>query len=416
MKKFKKPAALFITIICLLCVTLSGCSKSNNNNNSDSNTEQESTKSANPSDAAFINEEMKSTLNKLSRVDEDGYLYELTYDYDYYDSTIQDTVALISQLDAGCSAFTTFNTEGDFILARNYDYNHLDADDNPSGLNLVLRTAPEGKLKSIAVCDAWWLNPGTYTRGAFDDGETDISNIMIAPYLCVDGMNEAGVSIALLAADTKEGEVPTNQNTGKDKVIHSVLLRYILDNAKSLEEAIDIAKQYDVMSSASQDIHIIISDKDGNTAVLEWRQFGNDTEQKLYVTYTNAVTNFLVGFDDAQDMYHEDGSLRERVTLVAGLTNTYHYGYGHGYHRFAGIVSAIDRYISADSKPTENGVYNSTMMNSQAYNILSVAAQEPGLEKTSLTQYSALYDMTTGNLGICLERDYTKEYSFSINE
>jgi len=221
--------------------------------------------------------------------------------------------------------------------------------------------------------------------------------------------------VALLALDTKDGETATNQKTGKDKAIHSVLLRYILDNAKSVEEAIAIAKQYDVVSSAKQEIHMIVSDKAGDTAVLEWRKFGTDTEQRLYVTYTNAVTNFYVGFDDAEDMYHEDGSVREKLTQVTGLTNTYHYGYGHGYHRFNGIVSAMDRYIPEDAVPTDNGVKNASMMNSQAYNILSVAAQEPGMEKTSLTQYSALYDMANGRLGICLERDYTKEYVFSFS-
>jgi len=402
----KKTRWLVLSLL-IFGILLSGCSQESSDNNA--------SKNSNPAEAAFVTEESATMLGELQRVDEDGYLYELSYDYDYYDPDVYEIVELISKMDAGCSAFTTYNTDGDFVLARNYDYNHLDKNGEASGLNLFVSTAPEGKLKSIAMCDAYWLDPSNYFQGALDDGKTDISNVIIAPYLCVDGMNEAGVSAALLAVDTKNGESATDQNTGKDKVIHSVLLRYILDNAKSLDEAIEIAEQYDVRSSAKQDIHIIISDKDGNTAVLEWRQYDNDAEQKLHVTYTNAVTNFFVGFDDAEDMYREDGSLRERVTQVTGLANSYNYGYGHGYHRFNGIVSAMDRYIPADVQPTEKGVKNATMMNSQAFNILSVAAQEPGLEKTSLTQFSALYDMTKGSLSICMERDYTHEYSFSID-
>lgn len=371
-------------------------------------------KNTNPSEAAFVSSEMKGMLSKIQRVDEEGYFYELSYDFDYYDPLILNIVNAVSKVDAGCSAFTTYNNDGDFILARNYDYNHLDKNGEPSGLNLLLKTAPKGKLKSIAMCDAYWLDQTNYLKGAFDDGKTDLSNVVISPYLCADGMNEAGVSVALLAVDTKEGEVATNQNTGKEKVIHSVLLRYILDNAKSLEDAIKIAKQYDVASSAKQDIHMIISDKDGNAAVLEWRQLSQDKKQELYVTYTNAVTNFFVGFNDAEDMYHDDGSLRERSTKVTGLTNQYQYGYGHGYHRFNGIVSAMDRYVLEDTKPTKEGVINSTMMNYQAFNILSVAAQEPGLEKTSMTQYSTLYDMTKCELCICLERNYEKIYTFSM--
>jgi len=138
---------------------------------------------------------------------------------------------------------------------------------------------------------------------------------------------------------------------------------------------------------------MMISDKNGDSAVLEWRQYGEDTEQKLYITYTNAVTNFFVGFDDGQDMYYKDGSLREKLTKVDGTINTYHYGYGHGYHRFNGIISAVDRYIGNNVTPNKYGIKNAKMLDVQAANILSVAAQEPGLENTSLTQYSTLYNL-----------------------
>jgi len=401
----KKLLALTISLV--IVISLIGCSTNKEESISKDN--------SNPSQASFINSELNEMLKNIKRVDEEGYLYELSYTFDYYDQLILNIASSVNEVDAGCSAFTAYNTDGDFILARNYDYNHLDNDGNPSGLNLLLKTAPKGKLKSISMCDAFWLNQNSFFKGAFDDGVTDISNIVLAPYLCVDGMNEAGVSVSLLALDTKEGETPTNQNTGKDKIIHSILLRYILDNASSLKEAIEIAEQYDIVSSAKQDIHVIICDKDGNSAVLEWRQFNGDAKQKLYVTYTNAVTNFYVGFDDGENMFYEDGSIRERYTQVTNLANQYHYGYGHGYHRFNGIISALDRYISQDVEPTENGVKNATLMNSQAFNILSVAAQEPGLEKTSLTQFSALYNMNKGSLDICMERDYSKIYSFSLN-
>jgi len=396
-----------LILIMLLMLSITGCAN---------NKQEPVTKiNTNPANASFINEEIKEMLSDIERVDEEGYLYELNYDFDYYDPLILSVAASVNNVDAGCSAFTTNNIDQDFLLARNYDYNHLDANNEPSGLNLLIKTVPKGKLKSIAMCDAFWLNQSSFFKGAFDDGQTDISNVVLAPYLCVDGMNEAGVSIALLAVDTKDGEIPTNQNTGKEKIIHSILLRYILDNATSIQEAIEIAKQYDIVSSAKQDIHVIISDKDKNTAVLEWRQYENDSEQKLYVTYTNAITNFFVGFDDGEEMFYKDGSLRERYTQVTNLANNYHYGYGHGYHRFNGIVSAMDRYINEDVLPNENGVLNTTMMESQAFCILSEAAQEPGIEKTSLTQFSALYNMNKKTLDLCMERDYTKIYSFSID-
>jgi len=126
-------------------------------------------------------------------------------------------------IDTGCSAFTTYNQDNDFMFCRNYDYCHYDPSGVPTGINVVVTTKAENKLKSIAVCDAYWLDTKNYYKGVLDDGKTDISNLVILPYMCVDGMNEAGVSVGLFALDTKEGESPTKQNTGKVQVVHSIL-------------------------------------------------------------------------------------------------------------------------------------------------------------------------------------------------
>jgi len=398
--KNNKISSTVITLI-LGAFLFSSCSQSNINNN--------------PCNASFINQQMRDMLHGIKRVDNDGYLYQLPYTYDYYDKSVTDVLNNMSPIDAGCSAFVTYNENDEFMFCRNYDYNHLDKEGNPSGINVIVATQPKDKLKSISICDAFWLDTKNYIRGVLDDGKTDISNLITLPYMCVDGMNEAGVSVGLFALDTKEGESPTKQDTGKTQAIHSVLLRLILDNAHNLVEALNIAKNYDVVSSAQIDLHMMISDKNGNSAVLEWRQFGEDTEQKLYITYTNAITNFFVGFDDGQDMYREDGSLREKLTKVDGTFNSYRYGYGHGYHRFNGIVSALDRYIDEKCTPNEYGIKNAKMLSSQAACILSVAAQEPGLENTSLTQYSTLYNLAKGSLTIYSERNYKVSYFFTIS-
>jgi len=396
MKNIKKVSTAFVAVTG--CLALASCSKKNNN----------------PCTASYINSEMKEMLHSLIRADEEGYLYHLPYTYNYYDQTVVDVLKSMGPIDTGCSAFTTYNENNDFMFCRNYDYKHVDPSGNATGINVVVTTQAPNKLKSIGICDAYWLDTKNYYKGVLDDGKTDISKLLVLPYMCVDGMNEAGVSVGLFALDTKEGELPTAQSTGKEQVVHSILLRYILDNAHNLAEAISIAKNYDIVSSAKIDLHMMITDKYGNSAVLEWRQYGLDTEQKLYVTYTNAITNFFVGFDDGQDMYYKDGSLREKLAKVEGTINTYHYGYGHGYHRFNGIVSAVDRYIDNKVTPNEYGIKNAKMLNDQAANILSVAAQEPGLENTSLTQYGTLYNLEKKTLNVYSQRNYKTSYSFSI--
>ena len=373
--------------------------------------EDVATESRNPHTAAWVSEEMARTLDSLRRIDQEGAFYEMNYTANYDDPALLQVVeTAIKAFGAGCSAFTTYSSDGGFLLCRNYDYRHKDAQGNATGLNVLIHFAPEGKLRSIGVCDAYWLNPSAYFAGTLDDGKTDLSNLALAPYVCVDGMNEAGLTASLLVADVKEGETLTNQNTGKQRVSHSMLLRFIMDNAHTIEEAIAIAQSYDVYSIGGNDLHMFLSQKDGVSAVLEWRQFGDSEQQELSVTYTNAVTNFYVGFDDGQDAYRQDGSLKETCVKLSPTCNGYRYGYGHGYHRFNQIISTLERYIQEEANP--HGIRNSILDESQALDVLRVAAQGPGIENTSFTQYSAIYRLEDLSVSFWIQRNYEQSYDF----
>ena len=394
---------MVLALLCVVCTASCGTEGDNTE-----------AKAGNPHAAEWISDAMAETLDSLARVDEKGVMYEMKYTADYYSPVITAAVEqAAAAIETGCSAFSAYDTNGEFLLCRNYDYRHKDAEGSYTGLNVVLYTAPEGKLKSIGVCDACWLNTSAYYAGALDDGKTDISAMLLAPYMCVDGMNEAGLTASLLVVDTKDGEYLTNQNTGKERVMHSQLLRYIIDNARNVEEAVKIAGSYDVYSTMT-DLHIYVSDKSGSSAVLEWRQYGGDSEQKLYVTYTNAVTNFFVGFDDGQDAYNDDGSLKELFSGLNSTFNHYKYGYGHGYHRFNTIAASLERYIGSDDNG--HGIRNSVMEEGQALDILRVVSQNPGTEKTSFTQYSAIYHLEDLSVSFRLQRDYEKVYTFRLTD
>ena len=178
-----------------------------------------------------------------------------------------------------------------------------------------------------------------YYAGVLDDGATDTSLVVLLPYLCVDGINEKGVSVSILKLDVKEGETPVDQQEpGKVAIGHSVLARYILDNCATVEEAVALAKEYNIRNTGDMDFHLFVTDATGASVVLEWRY------NQLTVTDTNAVTNYYVGYDDAEDRF-KDGVCTEKATPLVNTVREYHYGYGHGYHRLTGIVSAVERYI-----------------------------------------------------------------------
>ena len=362
---------------------------------------------ANPHTAEWLDETMIASLDTLKRVDEAGLLYEMTCDYDYNDSPILKTLlSKFGQYDAGCSAFTTWNEAGDcFLTARNYDYRHTDPNGAYTGLNVVLHCAPEGKYKSIGIADACWLGlaGGAYYAGVLDDGETDTSLAVLLPYLLVDGMNEKGVTVSILKLDVKEGETAVDQQEpGKPSIGHSVLARYILDNCATVQEAIALARQYNLRNTGGMDFHLFVTDAAGASVVLEWRY------NQLTATDTNAVTNFYVGYDDAEDRY-KDGVCTEKAVRLENTVREYHFGYGHGYHRLTGIVSALERYIDFSTEACLP-----KMTQTQAMRILSVAAQDPGTEATSMTQYSVIYNAQELSATVWLQQDYGTAYSLTL--
>ncbi|MGN0996190.1 MAG: carcinine hydrolase/isopenicillin-N N-acyltransferase family protein [Candidatus Ventricola sp.] len=362
--------------------------------------------SANPHAAEWLDETMAASLSSLTRLDEAGMFYEMTCDYDYGTPLFQTLLGKFGQYDAGCSAFTTWNETGDcFLTARNYDYRHTDPSGAYTGLNVALHCAPEGKYKSIGIADACWLGlaGGNYSAGVLDDGATDTSLAVLLPYLCVDGLNEKGVSVSILKLDVKEGETAVDQQeSGKAAIGHSVLARYILDSCATVEEAVALAQAYNIRNTGGMDFHLFVTDATGASVVLEWRY------NQLTATYTDAVTNYYVGYDDAEDRY-KDGVCTEKVARLENTVREYHYGYGHGYHRLTGIVGALERYIdfSEESLPAR-------MTQAQAMRILSVAAQDPGTEATSMTQYSVIYNAQQGSATVWLHQDYATPYQLAI--
>ena len=359
----------------------------------------------NPHTAVWLDEAMIETIESIKRVDEKGLLYKMNCVHDYYGKTIVHMLKQMGTIDAGCSAFSTYNVEGKMLTGRNYDYKHFDNKGELTGLNVVVRCAPEGKYRSIGVADAYWLDAQnrTFSMGALDDGLTDLSHTVLLPYICMDGINEKGLSVSILELYLKKGEAHVNQNEeGKEKVIHTVLMRYMLDECETVDEAITMAKRYNVIKTNNSDFHIFITDRVGKAVVLEWRY------NTLYITETNAVTNFYVGFDDAEDVYRK-GDLVENFVKLDNTAKTYHYGYGHGYHRFTGIISALERYIDYTEE-----TYVTKMTDEEARDILRGAAQNPGTEATSMTQYSVLYNAMDLSAKVWVNQNYNMQYNFVI--
>lgn len=164
---------------------------------------------------------------------------------------------LMKRFDSGCSVFTGFNEAEQPLFCRGYDYPH-------EPVTLLVKTAPKNGYRSIGVADLGFLE---MNAGSFEDGKTDLSNLMLAPYITVDGFNEKGFAVAALALMHRG----VRQNTGKQKMSTTVAIRMLLDRAATVREAIDLLKQYDMCTPmADMDFQFMLMDRSGVNKVVAY--------------------------------------------------------------------------------------------------------------------------------------------------
>ena len=139
--------------------------------------------------------------------------------------------------DFGCSAFTLQEADGNVLMGRNYDFKR----DTSA---MLVYCEPKGGYKSVAFA-------------ALDNISANIPDAsmkkklatLTAPFICLDGMNEKGVSMAVLTLDSE----PVHQNTGKPVIGTTLVIRLILDRAATTEEAVELLNQYDMFATSGRD-------------------------------------------------------------------------------------------------------------------------------------------------------------------
>ena len=339
---------------------------------------------------------------EMQRVDSEGYLYFMDYTGDYYSTEVMDSLRRVGYIDPGCSTFFTHNPDGEPITCRNYDIQHHVSTEDPTltGLNFVLHCKPEGKYESIALADAIWCAPDDplYRAGGPELEGFDSALLDILPYQCMDGINEKGLFVSIMRVNIKEGDQP-----GRFGVAASMLVRYMLDDCANVEEAIAKVDTAIVTPEDWQECHVFVSDAQDHYALIESRN------SVVSVIDTDVVTNFYLGYDDMED-YYKGGTLREESVALVDENGEplYHFGYGHGYHRFVTIASQLDRF-------RKDG--RTTMPESSALVILRSAVQSPYTEVTgtSMTQYSAIYNNAEKTVSIWPFQNYETEYRFDVS-
>ena len=289
--------------------------------------------------------------------------------------------------DAGCSAFAAPDkSTGNYLMGRNFDFNHWDKDSNRIDIPvIVVHTAPKGGKKSVSFVDGTFVY---YKKGFYTDGNSDLSMLMAAPYLLLDGINEDGFAISVLKLDGK----PTKQEGGTNKTIFTtVAMRMLLDRVSTVKEATDMLKQYNMcMDTDTASYHFFMADATGDYAIVEYT--GPDPDHvhpsTMEVLRDNDTLRYVTNFYVSPTMVE---------TSFGGKTS-------HGRSRYNDLRDGLRNYN-----------YNVTP--SQALELLKIVAQGPDgpdQSSTGFTQWSEVYNLTKRRLTMNLTREWNKTFEFGV--
>ena len=346
------------------------------------------------------------TINSVSQVGDNKYLYEMNYvaDYDLDDllaANIDGNADLLNYVvkkvlkglpinidlskkaeaagNFNCTSFQVTKAEGEgFFYGRNYDFFK-----NPS---LVTFSHPKHGYASMAVSDM------SHMGYSLEKLPVDLKSKVLSIasiYAPVDGINEKGLCTSIMALPNQ----PARQETGKPIVGTTILMRLFLDRCATVQEALDLLATVDVRHDATvgSGYHYMVADANGDCAVIEFDLY--DGWKTMIVRKPEGEKSMLVTNHLLSPKYY---------------TTEANPAYGNPHSRSWWRYETAGEYI--------NG-HQGVMTRDEALECLSLVHWKDldwGNGVVEDTQYSALYDQKELVMYLRSWYDYDTTQTFSL--
>lgn len=310
----------------------------------------------------------------------------------------------------GCSSVVCRNSEGVPVIGRNYD---LDIRSN--GATVVIHTAPKDGYKSVGVADCG------QTGLSVDDlknGTAKKELLLYAPYYTMDGVNEKGFACSIMLLN--EGRCI--QETGKDWLPSTLVVRYLLDYADSVDHAIELLNEMDLRSDYFVDpvwseafglsFHWALTDASGNKAVIEY------VDGKLVVNQYPLKVEYNEDDDSMKVSYPKEEKgylLSTNFYVTEGFNNTAH---DSGRWRY----ETLEKAMSENPTPTNDQLKDimksaKYFMNDRDY---MFELREQGTDTTNpdnwdwITIWTDILNTSEKSLTLWMRENYEVENTFKL--
>lgn len=335
----------------------------------------------------------------------DKYLYEISYDDYKYDENL---LSITGIENFGCSSVKNGNYYG-----RNFDFIFNDVPEF-----VVKVKSNEKRHASIGVA----ILSGIH---ASDNISNHKNELEILPNATMDGINDAGV-ISSINVVPKDDVVPvTGTNPDGEKLHMSFIVRYVLDNASSADNAIELLKQKNIYGDVGEhyNLHVMISDIN-KTYVVEFidnkmvvDEKTND-EQIMTNYYVNLeeYTEYSAGierYNILKENYSEGNTFEGMWNLLQRVkySKVYLFDKEEWYSEFLpqSVINGSAAYI--DSIKDEIITSKQNYWIARAYD-----ERNPSNIDYWFTTHNSTYDISQRKLRVTIQENYNKYYEYILEQ
>lgn len=281
----KRTNIASISLFCcslIMAIIISGCSGKNR-----METIQFATDNSPVADSVKIVKHFKKQSELFVLTHFGGYDTQMEWLNNYYIKATKEDSTIEKRM---CSIFFTTGSSGLTYHCQNLD--------NPESGILIGSYAPPGKFKSIALTR---MTDISYFPSSFEFDQLSEMQKTFLPFFAfypADGINEHGLSVSIAGCYQHE----VTEKKGRKGIYITYLNRLMLDNCKTVDEAVELSRKYYFFDHEGSVVsnHIMIADKGGNSAVIGYNSEGK-MEYLIKKQASNVMTNHdVVGADTGQ--------------------------------------------------------------------------------------------------------------------
>lgn len=193
----------------------------------------------------------------------------------------------------GCSTIAVQSPDGDALFGRNFDWKNCEA--------MVVESHPENGHASLSTVNMDFISQNVGGGIVGMALNLDEFKTLAALYAPLDGMNEAGLAVSV---NMIQDSAVIEQNTDKPDITTTTAIRLLLDKAGSVDEALELLRQYDLHGSMGMMIHFAIADSAGRSVAVEY------VDNEMVITETPVLTNFYLAEGEKQGIGTEQSHER----------------------------------------------------------------------------------------------------------